>query len=160
MPEKRKRLEDLFREDEARKRSEQEAADDREVQDAKRRASCAKVLREIVIPVVTEYVARSQEAGHKAGLKETIEDHTYPSVELEFRPVAGRSGSMIGLESKLSFRCDRSGGLLTWPQIYGPSGVSKRYPNRESPARALDQVTREWVEEQLFGFMEAALKET
>jgi hypothetical protein len=142
-------LDAVFASYETRKQSETEIA----LQgSAKAKAEVAlglATLRSIVLPVLRAIESQITAHSHKAKITEKLDD-AYPALILEFTPCQRTPGPPFHVPSRIAFTY-YGGAIETLPEI----AVSGKL---ESSCVALEDVTAEWVTEQVSVMAAAALE--
>jgi predicted ester cyclase len=149
---KNDRLGGLFDQHRERKQREAQAAGAKAATEEQWTKGCVKPLLAEVRPAIEDFIARSNSAGHHAGFTERMDNYVYPSIEFEFTPAATETHSFA---SQLTFQCHHPQGVKVLRNISNSSG-QVRSASSET-IHPVEKITRQWAENQLFGFVKDVL---
>ncbi len=128
----------------------------------RKRRSCADRLRNIVRPVLDEFMAELKTAGHDASTRDhTDRDDAYPSVALSFTPrVRTAQTPETALASALMFKYDPRRGILVQRDVkLSPAkGRVVTATGDRLGTIGVDAVSAQWVETKTLTFVEDVLK--
>ena len=128
----------------------------------RKRRSCADRLRNIVRPVLDEFMMELKTAGHDASTRDhTDRDDAYPSVALSFTPrVRTAQTPETALASALMFKYDPRRGILVQRDVkLSPAkGRVVTATGDRLGTIGVDAVSAQWVETKTLTFVEDVLK--
>jgi hypothetical protein len=128
----------------------------------RKRRACAECLRNVVRPVLDDFMTQLKSAGHDASTRDHTErDDAYPSVALSFTP-RGRTATTpeTALASALMFKYDPRRGILVQRDVKA-SPVKARVVTATGDRLGVigvDAVSAQWVEKKTLTFIEDVLK--
>lgn len=130
-------------------------ADESDEKEISLRSRSTEVLAERVVSVLEEFAARIEAERFRAEVSNRLTGgFSYPAVELSFTPARGSLAPTLAA-SRLTFMHADDGWIEVKEQIAG-TDQSTAWMSVER--RAPEEVSREWVEEQVLRFIDAVLK--
>jgi hypothetical protein len=160
VPESNDPYDRLFDEYRSRKQAEKAEASEKASRELAARSRAVDAIRVTVLPVLEQLAKRLRREGHTATMKERLENHIQPNVDLEFTPVDPTEIRQAILPSRLIFISTDCVNLSIRREIQKPSGGKHNdaFELLDRSSSRLDAVTQDWVLAQTIRFVSDVLK--
>lgn len=117
------------------------------------RASCVDMLERVVVPTFNATGRSLGKRGHECSVARRIADYDTPSADLTVRPYIPEEKWVR--RSRLSMRCVCTEGFVAYGEVCPPH----REPIILNTVHPMDDVTDDWIKQQVLKFVRSVLNE-
>ncbi|MDH3734340.1 MAG: hypothetical protein OEU54_12440 [Gemmatimonadota bacterium] len=117
------------------------------------RETCVDLLERVVVPTLNAAGRSLGKRGHECSIARRIANYDIPSADLTVRPYIPEEKWVR--RSRLSMRCACAEGFV----VYGEVSPPHKDPIILNTVHPLDDVTDEWIKQQILKFVRAVLNE-
>jgi hypothetical protein len=153
-----KNIDEMFENYDKIKLAKKTADDEKADKERVKREAAVVLMTSVVLPTLKQFIAQVKSKGHKAMLNERIENYSYPHLEMDFTPVpkVEQTDSYVSA-SKLTFIHSEGGALKVRKEINPSSHSGYSHDSGGEYTVKPEQVTAEWVKNEVLIFIESVL---